>query len=191
MRHPALAPRCSLRQQRGDPTLTSLVGPEAAGALASAPHMPSHVSEQLAALLHEGRDRGLDGFSFDPLDRERGRLMEHIGGCERILATPIPHVVEVMTRRFLTMYLLALPFGFVGPTRWFTPLRVVFVAYPILSLEQIGAELQNPFVPTSLSHLPLDGLCESLQRELMATAARPHTLPHAAPAPLPDASAAP
>ncbi len=176
----APASRCSLRRQRAHPALEALLGPDDAAALASAPHMPSHVSEQLAALLHAARARGLDGFAFDQLDHERAQLMEHIGGCERILATPIPHVVEVMTRRFLTMYLLVLPFGFVGPMRWLTPLLVVFVAYPILSLEQIGAELQNPFVPTSLSHLPLDALCEALQGELMATAARPHTVTAAA-----------
>ena len=172
----APASRCSLRRQRTHPALEALLGPDAAAALASAPHMPSHVSEQLAALLHQARAHGLDGFAFDQLDHERARLIEHIGGCERILATPIPHVVEVMTRRFLTMYLLALPFGFVDPMRWFTPLLVAFVAYPILSLEQIGAELQNPFVPTSLSHLPLDALCEALQGEIMATAARPQPL---------------
>jgi putative membrane protein len=103
----APASRCSLRRQRTHPALEALLGPDAAAALASAPHMPSHVSEQLAALLHQARAHGLDGFAFDQLDHERARLIEHIGGCERILATPIPHVVEVMTRRFLTMYLLA------------------------------------------------------------------------------------
>lgn len=172
----APAARCSLRRERTHPALTSLLGPDDAAALASAPHMPSHVSHELAALLHDARARGLDAFAFVQLDRERAQLMEHIGGCERILATPIPHVVEVMTRRFLTMYLIALPFGFVDPMRWLTPLLVAFVAYPILSLEQIGAELQNPFVPTSLSHLPLDALCEALQGELMVTAASPHAV---------------
>jgi len=40
----------------------------------------------------------------------------------------------------------------------------------LLSLEQIGAELQNPFATTSLSHLGLDEICERIEANVLAIA---------------------
>jgi putative membrane protein len=167
----AHAVRGGLRGERALPELGALVGAEASEEVTAAKHMPSHVAARLASLLSDARAGGMDGFTFLRLDRERALLIDHVGGCERILATPIPHVFSLMTRRFLAMYLLLLPFAFVAPLGWLTPVFVLFVAYPIFSLEQIGAELQNPFVRSSLSHLPLDTMCASLEAELLAVPA--------------------
>lgn len=167
------AARGSVRGERALPELAALVGATEAAGIGAARHMPGHVAARLASLLREARDGGMDGFAFLQLDRERARLIDHVGGCERILATPMPHVVSLMTRRFLAMYLLVLPFGLVAPLGWLTPALALFVAYPILSLEQIGAELQNPFARSSLSHLPLDELCAALEAELLAAADAP------------------
>jgi predicted membrane chloride channel (bestrophin family) len=51
---------------------------------------------------------------------------------------------------------------------WLTTLVVVLVAYPILALDQIGSELQNPFDRQNLGHLPLDEICETIERNLLA-----------------------
>ena len=37
------------------------------------------------------------------------------------------------------------------------------VAYPLLSLDRIGIELQNPFSTKNLSHLPLHSICDSIK----------------------------
>ena len=42
------------------------------------------------------------------------------------------------------------------------------MAYAILTLDQIGVELQEPFATTSLSHLPLDDICRNLEGNLFA-----------------------
>jgi predicted membrane chloride channel (bestrophin family) len=44
----------------------------------------------------------------------------------------------------------------------------MLVAYPILALDQIGVELQNPFPTRSLSHLPLDEITGTIQRNLLS-----------------------
>jgi putative membrane protein len=150
--------------------------------------MPSHVSTRLAMLLRDARDQHqMDPFAFLQLDRERARLLEHAGGCERILATPIPSVYSLATRGFIAVYLLALPLALVRPLGWFAPIVAIFIAYPILALEQIGAELQVPFATTSLSHLPLDEICATIQRNVLAAAAEP--APAARPGPDEDHSA--
>lgn len=165
--------RGSLRGERALSEVSALLGETVAGEIRAARHMPSCIASRLASLLRAAREGGIDGFAFLRLDQERALLIDHFGGCERILATPIPHVFSLMTRRFLAMYLLLLPFALVASLGWLTPVLVLFVAYPILSLEQIGAELQNPFVRSSLSHLPLDELCAALEADLLAMADTP------------------
>ena len=100
-----------------------------------------------------------------------GRNLDHAGGCERILRTPIPHVYSVTIRRFIVIYLFALPFALAAPVGFLSPAYMMLIAYPIRSLEQIGAELQNPFVTRSLSRLDLEAFCEVIERDVRVAAA--------------------
>jgi putative membrane protein len=43
----------------------------------------------------------------------------------------------------------------------------MLVAYPLLSLDRIGAELQNPFGTANLSHLPLNEISAGIERTLL------------------------
>ncbi len=51
----------------------------------------------------------------------------------------------------------------------------MLVAYPLLALDRIGVELENPFSTRHLSHLPLDALAAAIERNLLGVleAARP------------------
>lgn len=49
-----------------------------------------------------------------------------------------------------------------------TPLIVMLVAYPLLALDQISVELQNPFSQSRVSHLPLDDICRTIQTNVLA-----------------------
>jgi putative membrane protein len=42
------------------------------------------------------------------------------------------------------------------------------VSYPILSLDQIGVELEDPFSPQRMGHLPLDEITGKLEANLLA-----------------------
>jgi len=42
----------------------------------------------------------------------------------------------------------------------------MLVAYPLLSLDQIGVVLENPFAAHGLSHLPLDDITTRMERDL-------------------------
>lgn len=41
------------------------------------------------------------------------------------------------------------------------------VSYALLSLDQIGIELQNPFAVDNLSHLPLNDICKSINQNIV------------------------
>jgi putative membrane protein len=72
----------------------------------------------------------------------------------------------VKIRRFLFLYLIALPFGIFDKAGLMTPVIVMLVSYPLLSLDQIGVELQNPFSRQRLSHLPLEDICQTIENDL-------------------------
>ena len=175
----AHASRASLRGEREFPEVAGLLGPAAGAEVAAAPHAPSHVALRLAALLRDAYEsRGLDPFAFAEIDRQRVQLIDHVGACERILKTPLPLAYSVKIRRFLILFLVTLPFGLLDevPSHWLIPVITVMVAYPLLALDQIGIELQDPFSKSKLNHLPLDDITATIERNLaglLATAAQP------------------
>lgn len=161
--------RRSLRGEREVSELLPLL--RDAGAverIAHAQHMPSFVARVLAGMLREAVEQGsLDRVAFLAVDRERAQLIDHVGGCERILKTPLPRIHTSKLRRFIVLYLLALPIAVVE-TWWFPGLVTVLVAYPLLAIDQIAVELENPFSPRNLNHLPLDPICDTIQGNLLA-----------------------
>ena len=43
----------------------------------------------------------------------------------------------------------------------------MMVAYPLMALDQIGIELQNPFSKANLSHLPLGNISATIEKNLL------------------------
>jgi putative membrane protein len=164
------AARRSLRGEREAPELRALLrGAEEAERVARAQHPPTFVALRLGHLLREAVERGgMDRIAFLAADRERAQLIDHVGGCERILKTPLPLIHTIKLRRFLVLYLLWLPLAAVGEDWWLPGLVTALVAYPLLAIDEIAVELENPFSPRNLSHLPLDGICETIQGNLLA-----------------------
>ncbi len=169
----AVYPHIARSQLRGAPPsleVAQLVGPVVSAQIAMSPHMPSFVALQLAHMLREACDAGtLDRFAFLQLDRERAALIDHLGACERILKTPLPMVYAIKIRRFLAVFLITLPFALLHQLQaiWLIPLITMMVAYPLVSLDQIGVELQNPFSLRNLGHLPLDDISRTIEQNLM------------------------
>jgi putative membrane protein len=168
----AVFPHVARNSLRGDPVpaeVMSLLGPRDIEELKHCEHMPSLVSLRIAMLLREASERhGMDGFSFLRIDDERAELINHIGACERILKTPVPKVYSIKVRQFITLFLLTLPLSLLHrlETDWLIPLITMMVAYPLIALDQISVELQNPFNNLNLSHLPLDDIAATIQRNV-------------------------
>jgi ion channel-forming bestrophin family protein len=174
----AHACRRSLRGEHSAPEIAALVGEAEAERLAAAVNMPTYSALMLARLLRVGVDRlGMDRFAYLQADKERATLIDHIGGCERINATPLPRAYSVQIRRFLVLFLLLLPFGLIprfyidkelSNRVWFVPFITMAVAFPLLSLDRIGSELQKPFSASSLNHLDLDGITSRIEKNLLS-----------------------
>ena len=160
-----------LRAQKSNESIGRFFGTDVAAYSDSISHAPLWVSINIAKLLDEARTKSwLDPFSFQRAERERAILIDDIGACERILKTPIPFVLAVKLKRFIFLFLLLLPFALVSKIGLIAPLLDALIAYPLLSLDQIGFELQNPFSRSSISHLPLDEICEKIEQNIAEVA---------------------
>jgi putative membrane protein len=165
----SFAARESLRNSKNLDDLTDLLSQQELEALKAAGHMPLFVATKIAALLQQARlSQHIDGFVFAELERQRILLIDHIGACERILKTPMPLVYAVKARRFILIFLLLLPFSLIENLGFSAAFIYFLVAYPLLSLDRIGIELQHPFNTNSLSHLPLHTICESIKLHCLA-----------------------
>lgn len=128
---------------------------------------PVVLSSMTADALNGFRNQNqLDSFAFLEAEKMRALILDCHGACERILKTPIPFVMAVKSRRFIFMFLMALPFAIVSTSIYITPFITALVAYALFSLDQIGVELQNPFSQKNLSHLPLDGICITIEKNI-------------------------
>ncbi len=166
--------RIALRGEKADERITALVGVEGAEKIAAADHMPSFVSFQIGQLLQNALAEGsLNQFAFAQAEGQRTELIDHIGGCERILKTPLPLVYAINIRQFIAVFLLILPLALLHQlsSDWLVPIVTMGVAYALLSLDQIGAELQNPFPKAHLSHLPLNDICHTIEKNVRALCA--------------------
>ena len=121
-------------------------------------------------MLREARDRGqLDPYRpTSSAEDQRCLLIDHIGGCERISKTPLATAYVILIRRFLVVFLLTLPFALLRRVEWMTPVIELLVAYPILALDHIADDLQQPFSTKSINHLPLNDITTTIETNLMA-----------------------
>lgn len=129
-------------------------------------HKPNYISSKIAmnfALMF--KDRDLDQFAFLKAEELRSSLIDCQGACERILKTPMPFVMAIKTRRFILLFLLILPVALINHL-YINAIVTALVAYALLSLDQIGIELQNPFATENLSHLPLTDICKNIQKDI-------------------------
>ncbi|KAI3434596.1 hypothetical protein D9Q98_002665 [Chlorella vulgaris] len=80
-------------------------------------------------------------------------LSDTVGACERILTTPIPVSYTRHTARFLVIWLALLPFSIFASCGWVTVFSSVVLGFFLLSIEEIGVTIEEPF-----NILPLEDL---------------------------------
>ncbi|MBD2091881.1 hypothetical protein H6F67_18720 [Microcoleus sp. FACHB-1515] len=121
------------------------------------------------------RDR-LELYQLTAMQKLLDGMVDCLGGCERILKTPIPMAYMIHLRQLLLLYCLSLPFQFVNDLGWWTSVIVVLISFTLFGIEEIGVEIENPFGGDA-NDLPLDAICETMLRnveDLMTLAPSTH-----------------
>ncbi|KJH70536.1 bestrophin family protein [Aliterella atlantica] len=89
------------------------------------------------------------------------KMVNDLGGCERILKTPMPLAYAIHLKQLLLIYCLLLPFQLVDNLGWWTGAIVALVSFTLLGIEEIGIQIENPFGYDS-NDLPLDAICNTM-----------------------------
>ncbi|MFO0908131.1 MAG: bestrophin family ion channel [Isosphaeraceae bacterium] len=125
-------------------------------------HVPLAITIRMSQLLDESRRAGqFSDIVYTNLDTIVQRLIDIVGGCERIHSTPLPYVYVVHLRRCLILYCYALPLALVETYGWATVAATLVVAYTFFGIEEIGVEIEDPF-GNDVNDLPLDRYCDRI-----------------------------
>ncbi|MDH5250254.1 MAG: bestrophin family protein [Cyclobacteriaceae bacterium] len=129
-----------------------------------------HKPNRIAALLYERvnslySDKLITGDQLINMDKELKDFIDYLGACERIKYTPIPYSYMMYVKKFITIYIITLPFGFVTQSGYMTVPIVVLVSFVLLSVELIAEEIEDPF-GRDVNDLPLDDLAAKMQENV-------------------------
>lgn len=123
-----------------------------------------HIPNQVALLMFKHiqqlhKENKLNGEQIIILNEELRSFTDICGACERIKNTPIPYSYSVFIKKFIFVYVMTLPFGYVFSLGYYVIPVVAFIFYVLASLELIAEEIEDPFgnddndVPTDkISH---------------------------------------
>ncbi|MBX3261534.1 MAG: hypothetical protein KIS78_16995 [Labilithrix sp.] len=144
--------------------------PDFGARLEEASYRPALVLLELGAWLGELRRQGrVDAILCAAMDRNLDHLSRVVGACERIGSTPIPFVYSVLLHRTVYAYASLLPVALVEHIGWWTPWMTLFVAYTLIALDEVTAELEEPF-GVEPNDLPLDALARTVERSTLELA---------------------
>lgn len=79
------------------------------------------------------------------LEQSLSGFIDVVGGCERIKNTPIPFGYALFIKKFIFIYVITLPIGYVFTTGYLIVPLVMIIFYVLLSLELIAEEIEDPF----------------------------------------------
>jgi putative membrane protein len=144
-----------LRSNQTQFMLDSNEHPEFDG-LDSTKHGPNQVASLIvsrsASLYKEGK---INGDQMLLINNELNAFTDVCGACERIKNTPIPLSYSSFIKKFIFIYVLTLPIGFVFSMGYFVIAAVPFIFYVMASLELIAESIEDPF-GLDQDDLPID-----------------------------------
>lgn len=129
-------------------------------------HIPNKIANLMIAKVNDLYKAGV--FTNEQmliLDKQTEVFTDIVGGCERIKNTPIPFSYRVHLKKFIFLYMLILPFGFIHDMHYWTIMVMVIIFYAFVGLEVIGEEIEDPF-GRDANDLPIDQISETIRRNV-------------------------
>jgi putative membrane protein len=129
-------------------------------------HKPNQVAKMLFQKINDLYvSKKITGDQLIILNSEVQSFTDICGACERIKNTPIPYSYSAFIKKFIFIYVLTLPFGYVFNLGYFVIPVVVFIFYVLASLELIAEEIEDPF-GTDANDLPTKKMAEKIKKQV-------------------------
>ena len=129
-----------------------------------------HIPNQIGALIYMRvnnllMQKKITGEQLLFLNNELQSFTDICGACERIKNTPIPFSYSTFIKKFIFIYVMTLPFGYVANLGYLTIPVVAFVFYVLVSMELIAEEIEDPFGEDD-NDLPTDLMAKAIKKNV-------------------------
>lgn len=162
----AIATKNHLRGEGINEEMTRLLSPNYYHRLQTSQHLPLQIAADLGEYLQEQYQKNnLPEYQLTQMQNLINQLIDMVGGCERILKTPIPNSYNIHLKQLLLIYCLVLPFQLVDQIHWWTIPFVAIVSYIVYGIEAIAIEIENPF-GRDKNDLPLEQICQGINQNI-------------------------
>ncbi len=126
-------------------------------------HSPGYIAGLIHQLLNRWNREGKLLDTIWVLDVHARSLLDICGACERIRNTPLAASYRSLIRWFIVLYVLLAPWSVSLDAGW-DGLAVLIFAFAFLFGVELTAEVVEEPFGTEGDDLPLDGLCETMER---------------------------
>ncbi|TVQ48891.1 MAG: hypothetical protein EA365_00910 [Gloeocapsa sp. DLM2.Bin57] len=159
----AVATKLHLRSEKINSELANLMPLEWFNKLQQMNHPPLEIAFWLTDYLQRQQEENrLNTYQLVSLTKLVDVLVDCLGGCERILKTPVPKAYTIHLRQLVLLYCLTIPFQVVSELLWLTAPFVGLISFAVFGIEEIGVEIEDPF-GYDPNDLPLDQICRTMQ----------------------------
>lgn len=162
----AVAMKLQLRREPVNSELASLMSSSKYYTLQDVNHPPLKIAYWIGDYFqHQYERECIDDMESNALHLLLDEMVNLLGACERILKTPVPLVYTITLKMLLTFYFLLLPWELVNGLSWWTGPILAFLSSILLGIDEIGAEIEEPFGHDP-NDLPLDVICKTMLRNI-------------------------
>ena len=162
----AVATKLHLRSEPVNTQLTELMSPNRYFQLKGMNNPPLEVAFWIGDYLEQQYSyQRLSTYQLTAMQNLLNSMVDNMGGCERILKTPMPLAYAIHLKQLLLIYCLLLPFQMVDNLGFWTGAIVALISFTLFGIEEIGIEIENPF-GYDANDLPLDAICHTMKRNI-------------------------
>ncbi|HAC63263.1 MAG TPA: hypothetical protein DCF68_06900 [Cyanothece sp. UBA12306] len=162
----AVATKLHLRSEKVNEELMDLMPLVLYEKLKLMHHPPLEIAFWISDYLQQEYERGcFDSYQLTAMFKLLDIMVDVLGGCERILKTPIPLAYSIHLKQLVFIYCFTLPFQFVDDLQWLTAPLVSLISFTVFGIEEIGVEIEDPF-GYDPNDLPLDKICETMKMNI-------------------------
>lgn len=129
-----------------------------------------HAPNQIAAMMSDRlilmhQQKKITGEQLLFVNDNLNAFTDICGACERIKNTPIPYSYSAFIKKFIFIYIMTLPFGYVFSLQYLVIPVVAMVFYVMASLELIAEEIEDPFGHDA-NDLPMAKLAANIRKHV-------------------------
>lgn len=159
----AVATKLHLRSEPVNTELKQLMSDNFYFKLKTMNNPPLEVAFWIGDYLQQQHNRDcLTTYQLTAMQDLLNNMVDNLGGCERILRTPMPLAYAIHLKQLLLIYCLLLPFQMVDRLGFWTGGIVALISFTLFGIEEIGIEIENPF-GYDPNDLPLDTICHTMK----------------------------